>query len=108
LTDEKRLKKAVFYLDESIYSRALDSAMQAAGANVRRVGADVPYGSPDEVWLEIVGKKYGYIPPVYPRKNGTNKTSCRTHRPMNNPICIFLANSSRPTLRNNMASGKCT
>jgi hypothetical protein len=56
LTDEKRLKKAVFYLDESIYSRALGSAMQAAGANVRRVGADVPYGSPDEVWLEIVGK----------------------------------------------------
>jgi hypothetical protein len=56
LTDEKRLKKAVFYLDESIYSRALDSAMQAAGANVRRVGDDVPYGSPDEMWLETVGK----------------------------------------------------
>ena len=56
MTDEKRLKKAFFYLDESIYSRALDSAMQAAGANVRRVGADVSYGSPDEVWLEIVGK----------------------------------------------------
>jgi hypothetical protein len=56
LTDEKRLKAAVFYLDESIYSRVLASAMQAAGANVRRVGPDVPPGSIDEVWLEIVGK----------------------------------------------------
>jgi hypothetical protein len=50
--------------------------------------------------------RYGYIPPVYPRKNGTNRTSCRTHRAMNNPICIFLANTRRPTLKNNMAIGK--
>jgi hypothetical protein len=56
LTDEKRLKQAAFYLDESIYSRVLASAMQAAGANVRRVGPDIPPGSADEVWLEIVGR----------------------------------------------------
>jgi hypothetical protein len=56
LTDEKRLKEAVFYLDESIYSRVLAFAMQAAGANVRRVGPDIPHGSTDEAWLEIVGK----------------------------------------------------
>jgi hypothetical protein len=56
LTDEKRLKKAVFYLDESIHSRVLLSAMQAAGANVRRVGIDVPHGSDDDVWLELVGR----------------------------------------------------
>jgi hypothetical protein len=56
LTDEKRLKKAVFYLDESICSRVLLSAMEAACANVRRVGLDVPFGSPDDVWLRIVGK----------------------------------------------------
>lgn len=57
LTDAKRLKEAVFYLDESIYSRVLLSAMQAAGANVRRVGTDVPFGSSDDVWLGIVGKR---------------------------------------------------
>jgi hypothetical protein len=34
----------------------LDSAMEKAGANVRRIGPDIPRGSPDEVWLEIVGK----------------------------------------------------
>jgi hypothetical protein len=56
LTDEKRLKQAVLYLDESIYSRVLASAMQAAGANVRRVGPDIQKGSTDEEWLEIVGK----------------------------------------------------
>jgi hypothetical protein len=56
LTDEKRLKQAVFYLDESIYSRVLAGAMEAAGANVRRVGADVPYGSADEIWLEVAGR----------------------------------------------------
>lgn len=56
MTDEKRLKEAVFYLDESIYSRVLAFAMEAAGANVRRVGPDIPRGSADEVWLEIVGK----------------------------------------------------
>jgi hypothetical protein len=60
LTDAKRLKEAVFYLDESIYSRVLLSAMQAAGANVRRAGADIPFGSTDDVWLEIVGK-HGWI-----------------------------------------------
>ena len=56
LTEEKRLKEAVFYLEESIYSRVLDSAMEKAGPNVRRVGPDIPRGSPDEVWLEMVGK----------------------------------------------------
>jgi len=30
--------------------------MEKAGANVRRVGPDIPRGTPDEVWLEIVGK----------------------------------------------------
>jgi hypothetical protein len=58
LTDAKRLKQAVFYLDESIYSRVLASAMQAAGANVRRVGVDIPYGSTDDAWLEIVGQNH--------------------------------------------------
>jgi len=43
-------------LDESIYSRVLAFAMQAAGANVRRVGPDIPHGSTDEAWLEIAGK----------------------------------------------------
>ncbi len=58
MTDEKRLKEAVFYLDESIYSRTLASAMQASGANIRRVGSEVPYGSTDEAWLEIIGRNH--------------------------------------------------
>jgi hypothetical protein len=58
LTDAKRLKQAVFYLDESIYSRVLASAMQAAGANVRRVGVDILFGSTDDAWLEIVGQNH--------------------------------------------------
>jgi hypothetical protein len=32
--------------------------MQTAGAKVRRVGIDVPYGSTDEAWLEIVGNNH--------------------------------------------------
>jgi hypothetical protein len=55
LTDAKRLSKAVFYLDESIYSRVLFSAMCASGASVRRVGIEVPFGSDDDVWLRLVG-----------------------------------------------------
>jgi hypothetical protein len=54
LTDEKRLKQAVFYLDESIYSRVLAFAMQAAGANVRRVNGR-------SVWVIIAihnGREY--------------------------------------------------
>jgi hypothetical protein len=58
LTDEKRLKEAIFYLDESIYSRVLAAAMLTAGAQVRRVGVDVPCGSTDEEWLEIVGENH--------------------------------------------------
>jgi hypothetical protein len=58
LTDEKRLNEAVFYLDESIYSHVLAAAMRAAGAQVRRVGEDIPYGATDEEWLEVVGNNH--------------------------------------------------
>jgi hypothetical protein len=30
--------------------------MLAAGANVRRVGVDIPYGTTDDAWLEVVGQ----------------------------------------------------
>ena len=57
LTDARRLREAVFYLDESIYSHVLRDAMRAAGAAVRHVGdcVELPYGSSDEVWLTAVG-----------------------------------------------------
>jgi len=35
-------------------------AMHTAGASVRRVGVDVPYGSPDQVWLSAAGAQ-GWI-----------------------------------------------
>jgi len=51
----KRLEAAVFYLDESIYSQILAEALESAGIVVRRPGADVPFGTPDETWLAIAG-----------------------------------------------------
>lgn len=55
-TDAKRLKFAVFYLDESIFSHVLLTAMKDAGANVRHAGDAVPLGSVDEDWLALVGQ----------------------------------------------------
>jgi PIN like domain len=60
LTDARRLSQAVFYLDESIYSRVLYQAMCDVGATVERVGVAVPFGSDDEVWLRLAGNN-GWI-----------------------------------------------
>jgi hypothetical protein len=48
-SNAKRLESAVFYLDESIYSRVLLEELERAGVSVRRPGVDVPYGAPDAV-----------------------------------------------------------
>jgi hypothetical protein len=58
--DARRLSQAVFYLDESIFSHVLLETLLAAGATVRRVGVDVPYGSADDVWLSAAGA-HGWI-----------------------------------------------
>lgn len=51
---------ATFYLDASIYSRALRDALLAAGAHVEHAGGVVPHGTPDEAWLATVGA-HGWI-----------------------------------------------
>jgi hypothetical protein len=51
----KLLEAAVFYLDESIYSRILSEELLRAGISVRRPGVDVPFGAPDAVWLQTAG-----------------------------------------------------
>jgi PIN like domain len=56
----KRLESAVFYLDESIYSRVLAEALEKAGAQIRRPGIDVPFGTADAEWLRLVGAQ-GWI-----------------------------------------------
>ena len=56
----RRLESAVFYLDESIYSRVLSEALSAAGAKVKRPGVDIPFGTQDQEWLAIAGAK-GWI-----------------------------------------------
>jgi hypothetical protein len=56
----KRLDAAVFYLDESIYSRALEAALLAAGVRVEHAGPLIPIGSPDEFWLTEAGTR-GWI-----------------------------------------------
>lgn len=55
-TVAQRLEQTVFYLDESIYSRALVEGMRAAGANVRHAGGAFPFGTADEVWLTGSGR----------------------------------------------------
>ena len=45
-----------FYVDESIFSNALVAELTAAGIAFDRVGATVPFGAPDEVWLSHCGK----------------------------------------------------
>src|SRR6202035_4825040 len=56
----KRLDPAIFYLDESIYSRTLSEELARAGMFVRRPGIDIPFGTPDATWLATAGVK-GWI-----------------------------------------------
>lgn len=55
LTAPRRLEKAVFYLDESIYSRVLAERIAASGASVRIPGDPFPRGTLDHVWLSACG-----------------------------------------------------
>jgi hypothetical protein len=54
-SNAKPLEAVAFYLDESIYSRALCEALEEAGAVVRRPGVDIPFGTPDATWLSTAG-----------------------------------------------------
>ena len=45
-----------FYVDESIYSHALEAALAAAGIAFDRVGITVPFGAADDTWLSHCGK----------------------------------------------------
>jgi hypothetical protein len=49
-----------FYVDESIFSKALVAKLAAAGIICDRVGLTVPFGAPDEVWLSHCGK-HSYV-----------------------------------------------
>jgi hypothetical protein len=51
------LDPPVYYIDESIDSKILVAAMTKAGAQVQRISALVPPGSPDEIWLKICGEQ---------------------------------------------------
>ena len=48
-------ESAVFFLDESLDSDFLASALRAAGARVERLTEHFPKGTPDEVWLARAG-----------------------------------------------------
>jgi hypothetical protein len=44
-------------LDESIYLRTLAEELEFKGTEVKRPGADVPFGSADAAWLKFAGNK---------------------------------------------------
>jgi len=46
----------IFYVDESIFSKALVAELTAAGIAFDRVGVTVSFGAPDHVWLSHCGK----------------------------------------------------
>lgn len=50
----------VFYVDESVFSKALISELTAASIAFDRVGITAPFGAPDVVWLSHCGK-HSYI-----------------------------------------------
>jgi hypothetical protein len=56
----KRPELAVFYLDESIYSRILCEELERTGVQVKRPGIDIPFGTPDATWLATAGSQ-GWI-----------------------------------------------
>ena len=59
-TAARRLEQAVFYLDESIYSRILADRIKAAGPAVRTAADTFKPGISDEVWLAECGSN-GWI-----------------------------------------------
>ncbi|MGH6931244.1 MAG: hypothetical protein ACREEE_02295 [Dongiaceae bacterium] len=59
-TVARRLEQAVFYLDQSIYSRGLLARMRELGAVVRHAGEAFPSATRDEMWLAQCGAR-GWI-----------------------------------------------
>ena len=60
-----------FFLDESLDSLAVVTALREAGAAVERLTEHFPKGTPDEVWLTEAGRKarlpdhsIGFIQPL--------------------------------------------
>lgn len=53
-------ERLVLFLDESLDSESVASALSEAGAKVERATAHFPRGTPDEVWLEKAGR-FGWI-----------------------------------------------
>jgi hypothetical protein len=45
-----------FYVDESIFSKALVTELKAAGIVFDRVGITIPFGAADDVWLTHCGR----------------------------------------------------
>src|SRR6187200_2851579 len=56
-TAARRLSEAVFYVDESLYSRVLIRELRDAGANVEHAGGAFPFGTEDATWLKGCGDK---------------------------------------------------
>jgi hypothetical protein len=52
-----RPDEPIFYIDESIASKILITALRAAGASIRCVGEVLPRGSLDEDWLRMCGEQ---------------------------------------------------
>jgi hypothetical protein len=59
-TAARRLREAVFYVDESLYSKVLIRELRGAGANVEHVGGAFPFGAEDAIWLTGCGEE-GWI-----------------------------------------------
>jgi hypothetical protein len=53
---ERSPEELVYFLDESIDSETIATALRDAGANVVRATERFPRGTPDEAWLAEAGK----------------------------------------------------
>lgn len=56
----RRRQAPTFYVDESIFSKALVAELTAAGIAFDRVGVTVPFGAQDDVWLSHCGR-HSYV-----------------------------------------------
>ena len=57
----KPLEPLTFFLDESLDSDSVVTALRGAGASVERLTAHFPKGTPDEAWLAEAGRKHWVV-----------------------------------------------
>jgi len=80
----------------------LSEALESAGVSIRRPGVDVPFGSPDEVWLATAGAQ-GWI--VLMRDQRVRHRTLEIQALRAAKVAAFVLTAGQATAQDYLSSG---